>query len=104
MMTTTPNLTKQVTNRNRTSASSNYSSNLCFLAAENEHKLEKLAATIAGEVKQRLIFPVILYFVNIALFLSSGLFAWRSWKQLIDGASTGMKPFENEDERPSPIE
>ena len=75
-----------------------------FLAAEDEHKLEKLAATIAGEVKQRLIFPVILYFVNIALFLSSALFAWRSWKQLIDGASTGMKPFENEDERPSPIE
>ena len=78
--------------------------NLRFLAAEDEHKLEKLAATIAGEVKQRLIFPVILYFVNIALFLSSALFAWRSWKQLIDGASTGMKPFENEDERPSPIE
>ena len=72
--------------------------------AADEHKLEKLAATIANEVKQRLVFPVILYFVNLALFMSSALFAWRSWKQLIDGSSTGMKPFENEDERPSPIE
>lgn len=81
-----------------------YHSSLNKTEAADEHKLEKLAATIANEVKQRLVFPVILYFVNLALFMSSALFAWRSWKQLIDGSSTGMKPFENEDERPSPIE
>ena len=57
------------------------------------------------EIKTRLMFPVILFLVNIVVYLSSASFAWKSWQQLIDG-SAGMSPFENEDDKPdsNPIE
>ena len=59
-----------------------------------------------SEVTQRLTFPVILYLVNIVVYLSSASFAWKAWKLLIDGSTTGMTPFENEDDKPgaNPIE
>ena len=68
-----------------------------------DNKLMKMETADMEEVKQRLLFPVMLFFGNIAVYLSSALFAYKSWKVLIDG-STGMKPFENEDERPNPID
>ena len=75
---------------------------LAAYAAKEEFKLEKFDM---DEIKTRLMFPVILFLVNIVVYLSSASFAWKSWQQLIDG-SAGMSPFENEDDKPdsNPIE
>ena len=75
---------------------------LAAYAAKEEFKLEKFDME---EIKTRLMFPVILFLVNIVVYLSSASFAWKSWQQLIDG-SAGMSPFENEDDKPdsNPIE
>ena len=75
---------------------------LAASAAKEEFKNEKFDM---DEIKTRLMFPVILFLVNIVVYLSSASFAWKSWQQLIDG-SAGMSPFENEDDKPdsNPIE
>ena len=75
---------------------------LAAYAAKEEFKKEKFDM---DEIKTRLMFPVILFLVNIVVYLSSASFAWKSWQQLIDG-SAGMSPFENEDDKPdsNPIE